>query len=152
MLRQGLGNETQALKVRSREESRVGCLETAGGARKQCATAWGAENQRRGNLGRGLGSQEKQGATAGDGDKRRGGTAIGISFSEHVQVLRQQGVFWQGLQEVGHLLGGLWVAGGLLHDLQAAGENHHSHLRLQRWAWPAIIRGSVNRNHLPQLP
>ena len=33
------------------------------------------------------------------------------------------------------------------------GINHYSHLRLQRWAWPATTRGSMNRYHLqPQLP
>ena len=39
-LGQTLSAETQALEVDSRERTRVGCVETAWGAREQCATGW----------------------------------------------------------------------------------------------------------------
>ena len=47
---------------------------------------------------------------------------------------------------------GLWAVKHLLLGLQAAGANHLSHLRLQRWAWSATM-GSLNRHHVrPQSP
>ena len=48
---------------------------------------------------------------------------------------------------------GLSVMQHLLHDLQVVGTNHNSHLRHQRWTWPANRYGAVNRHHLwPQAP
>ena len=72
MLGQGLGPETQAPEVSSTERTRVGCMETAYGDKEQCAIGWGVESHDRGNLGEGLGPQEKQGTIAGEGESRRG--------------------------------------------------------------------------------
>ena len=40
----GLGDETQAPEVSSRESTRVGREETAWAAREQCAMGWGVEH------------------------------------------------------------------------------------------------------------
>ena len=73
MLGQGLGTETQALEVSFGERTRFGCVETASGAREQCAMCWEAECHSQGSLGGGLGLQEKQGAIIGKCNRRRGG-------------------------------------------------------------------------------
>ena len=73
-LRWGLSiTETRAPEVISRERTRVGCVETAWGAREWCAMGLGAEHHSQGNLEGGLGPQEKQGAIVGEGKRRRGG-------------------------------------------------------------------------------
>ena len=43
------------------------------------------------------------------------------------------------------------LSGGRMPFLRAmmTGTNHHSHLRLQRWVWPAITEDPVTRYHLP---
>ena len=51
----------------------------------------GVERLSRGNLGGGLGLQEKQGTSVGKGKRKRGSAAIGISFSVRFRALRQQG-------------------------------------------------------------
>ena len=79
MLRQGLGTETQTPEVSSGERTRVSCEGTVCGAKEQCTTGGGVgcygrgvECHGRGNPGGGLGPQEKQGAIAGEGERRRG--------------------------------------------------------------------------------
>ena len=54
MLGQELGAETQAPEVSSRQNTRLGCGETARGAKEQCSMGWGVEHHSRGNLGGGL--------------------------------------------------------------------------------------------------
>ena len=63
---------------------------------------------------------------------------LGAHAGSHVA-----GCLLHKLQAVEHLFHGLW----------AVGENHHNHLRFQRWAWPATIRGpragtSCSHSHL----
>ena len=50
------------------------------------------------STGGGLGLQEKQGTTDGEGERRRGRTAIGISFSVHTWALRWQGTSYMGYE------------------------------------------------------
>ena len=73
MLRRGLGTETQAPEVISRERTRAGCVETVLEARKWCTVGWEVEDHSQGNLGGGLDPQEKQGAIVGEGKRREDG-------------------------------------------------------------------------------
>ena len=57
------------------------------------------------------------------------------------QVLPVQATHGQAPLVWGKGSGGLNVMQCLLHDLQAVGTNHSSHLRNQRKAWPATTRG-----------
>ena len=66
-------------------------METIGVAGERCTTGWGAEHHSEGSVGGGLGPKEKQGAIVGEGERRRGGTCVEISFSMHVWALRQLG-------------------------------------------------------------
>ena len=103
-VRWGLGAETQASEVSSRERTRVGCLEIVlkgYGAVHLGLGRWGAESHSQGNVGGGLVPQEEQGAIFGVGKRRRGQTAIGILFSVHIQALGHWGAscvgyVWQG--------------------------------------------------------
>ena len=53
-------------------------------AREWCTTGWGVTHHKQESLGGGLGPQENQDAIqVGEGERRRSGTNIGISFSEH---------------------------------------------------------------------
>ena len=81
-----LDAETQPSDVSSGDRTRVGCVEADLGAWEQCTTAWGAEHHSWGSVGGGLGLQKKEVITAGKGEKRRGRTTIGISFSVHGHV------------------------------------------------------------------
>ena len=65
MLIRGMGSETQALEVSSGERTEE--------AREQCTIGWGVRGHSQGNLGGGLGLQEKQGTIVGEGERRRGG-------------------------------------------------------------------------------
>ena len=51
--------------------------------------------------GRRPGHAEKQSAIVGEGKRRRGGTAIGISFFMHVWALRQQDASYTGYGQQG---------------------------------------------------
>lgn len=97
---------------------------------------WGAERHSRGNPGGCLGLQEKQGTIAGEGERRRGQTAIGISFSVHICMGSQKvGHFWHRIWvarghltrpwETGLLLCGLWVARLLFVGYGQGGINKH---------------------------
>ena len=85
-----------------------------------CATGWGVECHGRGNPGEGLGLQEKQGTTVGEGERRRSGLPQ-KSPHAHVWALRGQSSSDKGLQETGCFLCGLWVARNLLCGLGATG-------------------------------
>ena len=121
-----LGTETQASKVRSGEGTRVGCVETVWGARELRTMGWWVEHHSWGSLGRGLGPQEKQGTITGEHQRRRGETAIGISFLEHVRALRRRDTSCTNYRRQektgaaisdsrgGHGLPPLWVSGNHL--------------------------------------
>ena len=83
---------------------------------------------RQGSTGGGLGPQEKQGTIVGEAERRRSRAAIGISLHTC------------GLSGSGHLLYRLWVVG----------TNCHSHLRLDRWAWPTTL--GVHEQATPVVP
>ena len=57
-------------------------------------------------MGGGLGLKEKQGTIVGEGERRRGGTTIGISFSVHAWALGQWGAScvdgWWGASCMGY--------------------------------------------------
>ena len=80
MLRRRLGTKTQALEFSSREKTRADCTETSerlGSSATQAgelnAMGWGAKCHSRGNLGEGMGLQEKQSAIVGEGKRRQDG-------------------------------------------------------------------------------
>ena len=89
----GLGTETQVPEVSSGERTKVGCVETAWGAKKWMLQAWeqwanglGGEAHRLGNPGVSLGLQEKQEAIVWEG-KRMRGRPQWESPCAHVQAL-----------------------------------------------------------------
>ena len=123
----------------------------------------GVGHHSQGDLGGGLGPQEKQGAIAGEGERR--GT-IGISLPAHTWTLRGWGASGTGYggqaplaRAPGDQAPLVWSTGWpdtswakgsgrclstkqhLLRDLQVARTNHSSHLRNQRGACPATTRG-----------
>ena len=69
-LGQGLSTKIRVPEVSSRERTKVGCIETL-------------VHHRLGSVKRGLGPWEKQSTIVGEGERRRGGTDIGIPFSVH---------------------------------------------------------------------
>ena len=132
-----------------------------------CAKGWGVEYYSRGNKGGGLGPQEKQGTTVGEGDEEEE-TAIGIFLCTHAcsrlseggvprvqamggekplawamgdwAILVQATSGWEPLVWANGS-GGLNAMWCLLHDLQVAGTDHGGHLRGQREVWPATTGG-----------
>ena len=129
-------------------------------------TDWKTKCCSQGNLGGGLGPQEKQGSIVGEGERRRdrlpqeylslhtsrlseGGAPLVLATHGKVPLVGATGNRAPLMQAMGGQAPLVWAkdSGGLsarqhlLHDLQAVGANHSSHLRHQRWAWPVTTRG-----------
>ena len=152
------------------------------GSKEWYAMGWGVEGHSWENLGGGLGPQEKQGTTVGEGKGRRWAT-IGISSHADIHTLRGRGAsgtgyWWWCATSLGHrrqyIWCGLWVAGHLfwrlsagegvlsttwhlLNDLKAVGANHSSHLRRQSREQLATGRGlwtgtTCSNSHLGGQP
>ena len=166
----GLGTETQAQEVSSKETTMVDCVETAWGTREWCATGWGVEWHSQGDLGGGLAWRRSKEpllgrARGGEIDCLRNIFLCAHTNSQRVRCLRYRlwvarhllhglwvkgcllcrlqvaSYLWHRLRAVGHLLCGLSAMQYFLHALQAVRANHGSHLRPQRWAWPTTTRG-----------
>ena len=151
MLGQGLGTETQAPEVSSRERTRVGIMNqrelgsSAPQAGEQSTTAEGTQEEvwthRRSKaplLGRARGGRTEcnrniflcMHGLLDDGALGREMPLEWATGDNSSCVAYRLWCFLHGLRMMRHFL----------HGLHAVGENHHSHLRLQRWAWPTVSR------------
>ena len=114
------------LEISSEERIKVSCVDTAWGAREQCAIGWGWSTAAEENWEE-VYDLRRSKAQLWEGKRRKGGMPQNI-FAR-MQTLRRQ-----GYRVVRCLLWRIIMTGWLLHGQQEPEANCHSHLRLQRWA------------------